>query len=97
MISVARLLQQGCKAILTSEGSRLEGSSGESMPVVRYGSLDFFCLKLVSFSFDPEEYANFSTIFHAQFDVRPSPGLLQLSSPRTIMLTVGYLTVPITP
>ena len=39
VISVARLLQQGCKATLSSEGSRLEGPSGESMPVVRYGSL----------------------------------------------------------
>ena len=31
----ARLLQQGCKATLTFEGSRLESPSGESMPVIR--------------------------------------------------------------
>ena len=70
VVSVARLLQQGCKAILTSECSRLEGPSGEVMPMVRYGSLLFMCPKLVSF--DPEEYANFSATFHAQFAVRPS-------------------------
>ena len=54
VISFARLLQQGCKATLSSEGSRLEGPSGESMPVVRYGSLLFLCPKLVSF--DPGDY-----------------------------------------
>ena len=36
VISVARLLQQGCKATLSSEGSRLEGPSRESTPVVQY-------------------------------------------------------------
>ena len=74
IISVARLLQQGCKATLSSEGSRLEGPSGESMPVVRYGSLLFLCPKLVSF--DPSEYSEFSTSFHVQFAVRPPPGLV---------------------
>ena len=74
VVSVARLLQQGCKATLTSEGSRLEGPSGEVLPVVRYGSLLFMCPKLASF--DPEEYANFSATFHAQFAVRPPPGLV---------------------
>ena len=74
VISLARLLQQGCKATLSSEGSRLEGPSGESMPVVRYGSLLFLCPKLVSF--DPSEYSDFSTSFHAQFAVRPPPGLV---------------------
>ena len=54
VVSVARLLQQGCKATLTSEGSRHEGPSGEVMPVVS---------ELVSL--DPEEYANFSATFHA--------------------------------
>ena len=72
VISVARLLQQACKATLTSEGSRFEGPSGEVMPVVRYGSLLFLCPKLVSF--DPEEYANFSATFHAQSAVMPPPG-----------------------
>ena len=62
------------KEKMTSEGSRLEGPSGEVMPVVRYGSLLFMCPKLVSF--DPEEYANFSATFHAQFAVRPPPGLV---------------------
>ena len=96
VVSVARLLQQGCKATLTSEGSRLEGPSGEVMPVVRYGSLLFMCPKLVSF--DPEEYANFSATFHARFAARPPPGLAALlSSPQSsTMLTNGYLTVPIT-
>ena len=74
VVSVARLLQQGCKATLTSESSRLQGPSGEVMPVVRYGSLLFMCPKFVSF--DPEEYANFSATFHAQFAVRPPPGLV---------------------
>ena len=74
VISVARLLQQGCKATLSSEGSRLEGPSGESMPVIRYGSLLFLCPKLVSF--DPGEHSDFSTSFHAQFAVRPPPGLV---------------------
>ena len=74
VVSVARLLQQGCKATLTSEGSRHEGPSGEVMPVVRYGSLLFMCPKLVSF--DPEEYANFSATFHAQFAARPPPGIV---------------------
>ena len=41
VVSVARLLQQGCKATLTSEASRLEGPSGEVMLVVKYGSLSF--------------------------------------------------------
>ena len=45
-VSVARLLQQGCKATLTSEGSRLEGPSAEVTPVVRYGSLLFMCPNL---------------------------------------------------
>ena len=61
--SVARLPQQGRKAPLSSEGSRLEGPSGESTPVVRYGSLLFLCPKLVSF--DPGEYSDFSTSCHA--------------------------------
>ena len=73
VVSVARLLQQGCKATLTSEGSRLEGPSGEVMAVVRYGSLLFMCPRLVSL--DPED-ANFSAAFHAQFAVRPPPGLV---------------------
>ena len=33
----------------------------------------FLCPKLVSF--DPDEYANFSAALHAQFAVRPPPGL----------------------
>ena len=41
VISVARLLQQGCKATLSSEGSRPESLSGDSVPVVKYGSLSF--------------------------------------------------------
>ena len=74
IISVARLLQQGCKATLSSEGSRLEGPSGESMPVVRCGSFLFLCPKLVSF--DPGEYSDFSASLHAQFAVRPPAGLV---------------------
>ena len=66
--------QQGCKATLSSEGSRLEGPSGESMPVVRYGSLLFLCPKLVSF--DPGAYSDFRNSFHAQFAARPPPGLV---------------------
>ena len=95
VISVARILQQGCKATLSSEGSRLEGPSGESTPVVKYGSLLFLCPKPVSF--DPSEYSDFSTSFHAQFAARPPPGLfLQLSRRRfSITLIVGYLTAPI--
>ena len=57
---------------MTSEGSRLDGPSGEVMPVVRYGSLLFMCPK--PFSFDPE--ANFSATFHAQSAARPPPGLV---------------------
>ena len=37
-------------------------------------SLLFMRPRLVSF--DPEEYANFSATFHAQFAVRPPPGLV---------------------
>ena len=74
VISVARLLLQGCKATLTSEGSRITGLSGESMPVVRYGL--HFCSCAPHFSFDPEEYASFSATFRAQFAVRPPPGLV---------------------
>ena len=44
------------------------------MPVVRYGSFLLLCPKLVSF--DPGEYSGFSTSFHAQFAVRPPPGLV---------------------
>ena len=44
------------------------------MPAVRYWSLVFLCPKFVSF--DPEEYANFSAIFHAPFAARPPPGLV---------------------
>ena len=40
----------------------------------RYGSLLFWCPKLVSF--DPGEYSDFNTSFHAQFAVRPPPGLV---------------------
>ena len=74
VISVARLLQQGCKATLSFEGLRLQGPSGESMPVVRYGSPLLLCRKLVRF--DPMEYADPSASFHAQFAVRPPPGLV---------------------
>ena len=76
VISVARLLRQGCKATLTSEGSRLEGPSGEVMPAVRYGALLILCPKLVSF-----EPANFNATFHAQFAARPPPGLVALVAP----------------
>ena len=80
---------------MTSDGSRLEGPSGEVMPVVRYGSLLFMCPKLVSF--DPEEYANFSATVHAQFAARP-PGLVAPTFKPTTPhhATNGYLTVPIT-
>ena len=48
VISVARFLQQGCKALLSSEYSRLEGPSDENMPVIRYGSFLFLWPKFVS-------------------------------------------------
>ena len=60
VISVTRLLQQGCKATLSSESPRLEGPSGESMPVVRYGSLLFLCPKLVNF--EPSESTQTSAL-----------------------------------
>ena len=74
VISVARLLQQGCKAVLTSEGSQLEGPTGATFPVTRHGSLLFLCPTLAEF--DPNEYADFSKGFHEQFAVRPPPGLV---------------------
>ena len=87
VISVARLLQQGCKVTLNSEGSRFEGLSGESMPVVRYDSL-LLCPKLDSF--DPSEYSDFSTSFHAQFAVRPPPGLVAPTFKKTFQHHADY-------
>ena len=87
VISAARLLQQGCKASLNSEGSRVEGLSGESMPAVRY-SLLFLCPKLVSF--DPSEYSDFSTSFHAQFAARPPPGLVAPTFKKTFQYHADY-------
>ena len=81
---------------MTSDGSRLEGPSGEVMPVLRYGSLLSMCPKLVSF--DPEEYANFSATVHAQFAARPPPGLVAPTFKPTAQHHADkwYLTVPIT-
>ena len=59
---------------LSTEDSRLEGLSGEGMPVVRYGLLLFKCPKLVGL--DPAEFLHFSSCFHAQFAARPPPELL---------------------
>ena len=90
MIAAARLLEEGCKATLTSEGPRLEGPSGEVTPVVRYGSHVFLCPKLRSM---PTSALSMRSLLRGLL-----PDLwLQLSSPCTIMLTAGYLTVPIKP